>query len=212
MKPLSLLALLLLAGCGATAAAPAATGDPDPAKERRDGLKLRHQILARYGDESHVFEGFMILAGDSLIVRAFAGPGIDLFTVVRRGAEHEERAHVSGLESRLDLAAVGEDIARCFLAGCGSPGGKPVPGISRCAFFGEPLVEERDGERRLATRAFPQAHGIGLNVSYSEYREFGGRELAGRITLEWGSGATSLVILLLDAEIVDDVGQAVFRL
>jgi hypothetical protein len=211
MRVPALLALLSLAGCGAPAV-PAAEGDHPAAGAPREGLKLRHQILARYGDESQVFEGYMILAGDSLIVRAFAGPGIDLFTVVRRGAEHAERAHVPGLEDRLDLAAVGGDIARCYLQGCRRPERKPVPGIVYCTFFDEPLFEEWDGDGRLAARVFPKAHGIGLEIRYSEYREFGGRELAGRITLEWGSGATSLVILLLDAEDVGDVGEAVFRL
>jgi hypothetical protein len=210
MRLLALLAMLSLAGCGAPAA-PAGTGHPAAAGAPRAGLKLRHQILARYGGEEQVFEGYMILAGDSLVVRAFAGPGIDLFTVIRRGAEHEERAHVPGLADRIDLAAVGADIARCYLAGCPRPGGEAGAGPAACAFYGEPLFEERDGDGRLESRVFPEAHGIGLRVRYSGYRDFGGRELAGRISLEWGSGASSLVIVLSEAAVVEDADPSLFR-
>jgi hypothetical protein len=198
--------LLLAAGCGA-AAPPPGGGEPVAAEAPREGLRLRHQIMSRHGDDVQVFEGYMIVAGDALVVRAFAGPGVDLFTVVRRGAEHEEQAHVPGLASRLDLAAVGADIARCYLAGCGGP----APGTGSCTFFGEPLIEERDGEGRIVTRLFPEAHGIGLRVRYSEHREHAGHELAGRIALEWGSGSTSLVILLLEAEVLEAVDPAVFH-
>jgi hypothetical protein len=211
MRAFALLAVALLVGCGAPAV-PGVAVDPVAAPPSREGLKLRHQILARYGGEEQVFEGYMILAGDSLVVRAFAGPGIDLFTVIRRGAEHEERAHVPGLEDRVDLAAVGADIARCYLAGCGRRVGDPPPATADCLFFGEPLVERWGGDGRLAEREFPEAHGIGLEVRYSEYRDFGGLELAGRITLEWGSGANSLVIVLSEAETVDDPDPSLFRL
>jgi len=202
--------LTVIGGCGSHSTRGAA--DLGLAAGAAAGLKLRHQIMARYGDEAQVFEGYMILAGDALIVRAFAGPGIDLFTVVRRGIEHEEKAHVPGLSSRLDLAAVGADIARAYFPGCGTAAAGSAPATVECRFFGEPLLERGDGRGRVVERRFPEAHGTGLRVRYSEYREFAGGELAGRITLEWGAGENSLVILLLEAEVIEIVDPALFRL
>ena len=196
-----ILASMLLA---AVACGPV-TGRP---VERQDagvdapGLKLRHQIMIRYDDQLQVFEGFMILRGDAFVVRAFAGPGIDLFTVRRDGPRHVEQAHVPGLESRLDLAAVGADIARVYLPGCTAP---KTGGERACAFGDEPLTEELDAEGRLVGRRFPAAHGIGVKVRYEEFETLAGLELARKITLSWGASANEMVIRLLSAERVEDI-------
>jgi hypothetical protein len=190
-----LLAALVLAGCGAT---PPAVDDP---QGEPPTLRLRHQIMVRYGDELQVFEGYMILRGEAFLVKAFAGPGIDLFTVRRDRERHAEEAHVPELGQRLDLEAVGRDIARAYLGGCGAPAGG---GAVECAFYGEPLREEYDGRGRLVERSFPEAHGIGLTVGYQGYAERAGRELADRITLEWGGSGNEMVIRLLDARLLED--------
>lgn len=192
-----LAAAIVCSGCGAA--------DPDvenaePRSGRAEAIKLRHQILARYGDQEQVFEGYLVLRGDAFFVRAFAGPGIDLFTIRRNGARHEERAHVSGLERRVDLEKVGADIARCHYGGC--QGG---PGETRCDFYGEPLIETRDQRGRLVERSFPRAHEIGLKVRYEEPRLVGGREVARRTTLSWGDGSNELVIVMLESEVLERV-------
>ena len=102
--------------------------------------KMRHQIMVRYGDEVQVFEGYMIREGNAFLVRAFAGPGVDLFTVARDGKRHREEAHISALEERLDLEAVSMDIARAYLGGCEKPEGTKA----ECTLLGEPMIEEFD--------------------------------------------------------------------
>ncbi|MFO8072175.1 MAG: hypothetical protein R6V85_09910 [Polyangia bacterium] len=199
-------AAMMCSGCGP---ADPVVESAAPRSGRAEAIKLRHQILARYGDQEQVFEGYLVLRGDALFVRAFAGPGIDLFTIRRNGARHEERAHVPGLEGRVDLEKVGADIARCHYGGC--QGGS---GETRCDFYGEPLIETRDERGRLVERNFPRAHGIGLIVRYQEPRLVGGREVARRTTLSWGDGSNELVIVTLDSELLErvepgllDVGQ-----
>jgi len=190
-----------LAGCG-----PAVPTPEGPADADGEVLRLRHQILVRYGGEAQVFEGYMILAGEQFLVKAFAGPGIDLFTIVRDGPRHSEEAHVPGLADELDLERVGHDIARAYLGGC-----EPVVGgvSAACSFYGEPLRERYDDRGRLASREFPEAHGIGLSVSYDDYSRRGGRELAGAITLRWGGSGNEMVIRLLDVQVLEgfDTGR-----
>lgn len=192
MRSLLLMALsaALLVGCGAPAI--------EAAREEAGGgaLRLRHQIMVEYGSESQVFEGYMIWRGDAFYVKAFAGPGVDLFTVVRSGEWHREEAHIDALAERLDLEAVGADIARAYLDGCDD---EEVAGLTRCDFHDEPLEETRDEFGRIAKRRFPEAHGIGLTVLYTDYAERSGEELAGKIELSWGEGANRMVIVLLDA-------------
>jgi hypothetical protein len=192
-----LTAAIVCSGCGA---ADPDLENADPRAGRAEAIKLRHQILARYGDQEQVFEGYLVLRGDALFVRAFAGPGIDLFTIRRNGARHEERAHVPGLERRVDLEKVGADIARCHYGGCA--GG---PGETRCDFYGEPLIETRDQRGRLLERSFPRAHGTGLVVRYEEPRLVGGREVARRTTLSWGDGSNELLIVMLESEVLESV-------
>jgi hypothetical protein len=185
---------LILAGCGATVSTTPA--EPD---DGRPPLRLRHQIMVRYDDQTQVFEGYMVLRGDAFLVKAFAGPGIDLFTVRRDGSRHAEEAHVPALADRLDLQRVGSDIARAYLAGC-----DPLEGAGEveCAFYGEPLLERYDDRGLLTERVFPEAHGIGLTVSYSDYSVRTGGRLAGAITLSWGESGNEMVIRLLDAQVL----------
>jgi hypothetical protein len=188
-----LLGIALLAGCGGSTPAP----DVPEAGSDEPPLRLRHQVLVRYGDEVQVFEGYMILCGRALLVKAFAGPGIDLFTVRRDGAKHREEAHVPGLAERLDLTAVGADISRAYLPGCDAPVGEQR---ARCDFFGEPLSETYDAAGRVVMRSFPEAHGIGLTIAYEDYGSRAGRPLAARVVLRWGESGNEMVIRLLDAE------------
>lgn len=187
---------LALIGCGPGAPVPAtAPTDASPA------IRLRHQIMVRYDEQAQVFEGYMIHVGEAFLVKAFAGPGIDLFTVRRDGPRHAEEAHVPGLADRLDLERVGSDIARAYLSGCEPPAGA---GEVECSFYGEPLSERYDERGHLLERSFPEAHGIGLQVSYAEYSERAGRELAGSITLRWGESGNEMLIRLLDARVLEE--------
>lgn len=197
--------LTLLLSCTALGCSAAAPSGGGPATTTAGAVRLRHQIMVRYGERAEVFEGYMVLRGDAFFVRAFAGPGVDLFTVVRDGAEQRQALHIAGLADRIDLAAVGADIARAYLGGCAAP----APGGSvACELYGEPLDERYDAAGRVVERRFPDAHGIGVTVAYREHRRWGERELAGRITLQWGDGANSMVIVLLDVEELGAVDPA----
>jgi hypothetical protein len=195
-----LLLALLLGACGA-ATTPSGADDA----EERTALRLRHQIMVRYDDRVEVFEGYMILLGQAFLVRAFAGPGIDLFTVKRDRDRHHEEAHVAGLKERLDLERVGADIARVYLPGCADAiAGQEVA----CAFYGEELREQYDDQGRLVSRFFPEAHGVGLTVSYADYGLRAGSELAGEIRLSWGESGNEMVIRLLEVEPLPDFDRS----
>ncbi len=185
----ALLFTLLLVGCAAA--------KTDAGLNEKPNLKLRHQILFTSEQESHVFEGYMILSNDSFMVKAFAGPGVDLFTVVRGKDERCGALHIEGLKGKMDIDAVGDDIARVYLGGCeGRPGG----GELTCQYDGESLVESYDPEGRLTTRVFPDAHGIGLKIRYEEHSGAAGSALANRITLTWGAAGNRMVIKTVDVE------------
>lgn len=201
---LALLALALAGACSAAAPRPVDADGAGPA-----ALRLRHQIMVRYGERAEVFEGYMIKRGDAFFVRAFAGPGVDLFTVVRDADAQREALHIAGLADRIDLAAVGADIARAYLSGCAAPA---AGGAVSCSFHGEPLDERYSADGRLIERRFPAAHGIGVTIRYAAHARYGRQELAGKITLEWGSGGNSMVIVLLDAEEIGDVDPAALPL
>jgi hypothetical protein len=173
-------------------------------------VRMRHQISFAQGDDVQVFDGYMLLAGERLLVKAFAGPGVDLFTVVRDGAAHGERLHIKGLADRIDMAKVGADIARVYLGGCA----KPAAGASEatCTFYGEPMIESFDAGVRLTARRFPQAHGIGLTVTYAELAEFDCGERARRITLRWGGSGNEMVIRLVACERLERVDPKVFAI
>jgi hypothetical protein len=203
---LPIVAAALAAACGARApeggrsAPPVTAGEPSV-------LKLRHQISFRHGDDVQVFEGYMLLSGEKLLVRAFAGPGVDLFTVVRDGAAHRETLQIPGLADRIDMPAVGADIARVYLGGCARPEGA---GDAACAFYGEPMTETYDGDGRLVARRFPEAHGVGLDVAYERFEACAGEERAGDITLRWGTSGNEMTIHLAACEAMRGVDPAVF--
>ena len=192
MRQISIVALLLImVGCGAARA-------PVALQAASTAVRLRHQIMVEYGGEVQVFEGYMIRQGEAFLVKAFAGPGVDLFTVARDGDRHREEAHIKALEEKLDLEAVGSDIARAYLAGCE----RPKDGdLADCDFHGEPLEERYDERGRVVSRRFPEAHGIGMAISYSQFDEFA--DMAGKIEITWGDGSNRMVIKLLEATPVE---------
>lgn len=172
-------------------------------------MKMRHQILFSHSGEDHVFEGYLLVHGSALLVKAFAGPGVDLFTVVRNGKQHREELHLQGLEKKMDLVAVGADIARVYLGGCGGGGqGDQVT----CDFFGEQMVEIYGANNRLTARRFPEAYRVGLHIQYSQYTSKSGRMVPQKITLTWGDGDTRMEIRLLSFEVLDDVDPTLFDL
>jgi hypothetical protein len=183
------------AGCGVTA--PRARD----ASVAGGVWRLRHQILYSRAGEDQVFDGYMIRAGDAFLVKAFAGPGVELFTVIRNGAAHREILHIPGLEGKIDMAAVGEDIARVYLGGCARPAGK---GDAECELAGEKMIETYGAGGDLAQRRFPQAHGIGLLVTYEGWADWSGARLAGKVTLVWGQGRGTMIIRLLACEPMPD--------
>jgi hypothetical protein len=189
-------------GRGASTAVPEAPGGLTV-------LKMRHQISFRRGDDVQVFEGYMLLAGDRLLVRAFAGPGVDLFTVVRDGAAHAETLQIPGLADRIDMQAVGADIARVYLGGCPPRAGG---GEASCAFYGEPMAETYDAAGRLTARRFPEAHGVGLSVTYERFEPCAGAERAGDVTLRWGGSANEMTIHLAACEVMRGVDPSVFSI
>jgi hypothetical protein len=200
----------------AAAAWLAACGARPPARAGTDGdgisaIRMRHQISFSQGGDIQVFDGYMLLAGERLLVKAFAGPGVDLFTVVRDGAAHSERLHVSGLADRIDMAKVGADIARVYLGGC--PRTPEAQGReATCSFYGEPMTERVDAAGRVAGRAFPQAHGIGLAVTYDDFAQTSCGERARRITLRWGGSANEMVIRLVACERIAAVEPSAFAI
>ncbi|MCP4678774.1 MAG: hypothetical protein GY854_25460 [Deltaproteobacteria bacterium] len=193
---------VLFSACGA-----AKTPEPS-VRSAFHAAKMQHQILFSRPSEDHVFEGYMILAEDALLVKAFAGPGVDLFTVIRDGASHFEELHISALADRIDIAAVSADIARVYLGGCEKP---PTADEASCDFFGEKMTEVFDEDGRLKVRRFPEAHGIGVTVTYEEYELYSGRAEARRITLVWGTSPNRMVIRLVAFELLDEVNWKIFE-
>jgi hypothetical protein len=202
-----LAAALCAVACGSRVPRVAADGGEGGGLE---AVRMRHQISFAQGEDVQVFDGYMLLAGERLLVKAFAGPGVDLFTVVRDGAAHGERLHVAGLSDRIDMAKVGADIARVYLGGCKGPAGGA--GEATCDFYGEPMTERYDSGGRLVARSFPQAHGIGLDVTYEELAPFACGERARRITMRWGGSKNEMVIRLVACERLDRVDPAVFAI
>jgi hypothetical protein len=181
----------LIASCGAQKPA------VSPQTENTHAIKMRHQILFSTGEEDYVFEGYMILSGqEALFVKAFAGPGIDLFTVARQGKRHHEELHIREIAARMDITKVGADIARVYLGGCDKKALKKAT----CSFYGEQLQEEMDDSQRLMTRFFPDAHGVGLHINYKEYKSRCGKPMPTRIELAWGEGKSKMVILQVACE------------
>ncbi|MCP4601005.1 MAG: DUF3261 domain-containing protein [Proteobacteria bacterium] len=180
----------------------------DFAKQEPGAVKMRHQILFAQGDEEHVFEGYLVLANDAILVKAFAGPGIDLFTVVRDNVNHFEQLHIPSLADKIDIEAVAADIARVYLGGCHEPTDQVE--VS-CDFFGEKMTERYDEKGRLEERRFPDAHGVGLRIRYEEYEIHLGRAEPKRITLSWGTSKNRMVILLIAFELLDHIDPKIFQ-
>jgi hypothetical protein len=197
----------------ALGAAACGSGRPPVAEDGAGGgiaaLRMRHQIAFAQGDDVQVFDGYLLLAGERLLVKAFAGPGVDLFTVVRDGAAHAERLHVAGLADRIDMAKVGADIARVYLGGCPRPAGAIE---AACDFYGEPMSERFDAGGRLVARSFPEAHGIGLDVSYGDFAGSSCGEQPRRIVLRWGGSPNEMAIRLVGCEPLEDVDPAAFAI
>jgi len=200
MRRLVIAATAALLGCGSPAQEGAPTAGAGLQGATAAPIRLRHQIMVEYGEEAQVFEGYMVLGEDAFLVKAFAGPGVDLFTVVRNGARRRDELHMPALEGRIDLEAVGDDIARVYLRGCAPPAGAAA---ARCDFHGEPLEEDYDAEGRTIERRFPKAHGIGVRVTYRELSRRLGETVAGRIELRWGAGGNRMAIVLVDAQRLD---------
>ncbi len=199
--------MLFLAIC--FAACSGASPISETVKPEHQAIKMRHQILFAQGDEEQVFEGYMILKDNSFLVKAFAGPGIDLFTVVHQGRFHAEKLHIPGLGDKIDLARVGADIARVYLGGCDSP--KRHHQIV-CDFFGEKMIEKLGSDGQLVERVFPEAHGIGLTIRYTEYSNWSGRSMPAKIILTWGDKSNRMVIRLIALEASDGIDATVFKL
>lgn len=171
-------------------------------------VRLRHEILFAQGNDEQVFEGYMVKLREAFVVKAFAGPGVSLFTVTRDGAEGSAVLHIPALSDRIDMKLVGDDIARAYLEGCEPFHG---PGERECRFFGEPLAEVRDGDDRLVERRFPAAHGVGMTIRYEGYRAWLDRVEPSTITLRWGQGTNRIVIRLVDVEYLKAVDPEIFK-
>ncbi len=185
---------LMLTACGASKKSTAN-------QEMEPAWRLQHQILFTFRGEEKVFEGYMILTKEAFLVKAFAGPGVDLFTVVRDRERHREVLHLDSLADRIDVTRIGEDIRRIYLAWC--------PGETKpqqwCSVNGEQLVVSTNPQGRVSRKHFPSAHGVGLYITYKDTIRVADRELPKRIELVWGDGTFRMVILLTAAERVTDL-------
>ena len=168
----------------------------------RPVLKMRHQILFQHREDAHVFEGYMILKKDAFFVKAFAGPGVDLFTLAREGAWHREELHIASLADTIDLELVSDSIARVYLGAC--VGASPSGRVS-CDFHGEEMTEHYNAEGQLARRVFPNALSRQLVIDYQEYSTYFGRALPRKIQLVWHEGEITMVIRLVACEIQEEV-------
>ena len=151
----------------------------------------------------------MVLFDDAFYVKAFAGPGVELFTVARDKERRADVLHIEGLADRIDIKRVGSDIHRVYLVTCPKP--HPAASPQRCTVNGEPLEERYDDRGHVVKRVFPSAHGIGLTVTYEDYAEMAGRTLPKKITLHWGNKKNKMMIVMLSAEPADGDEKAVLN-
>jgi hypothetical protein len=199
--PALLLAVLAVACAGSPKKAP--SGDSG-----EQALRMRHQILFRFGEEEHVFEGYMILKKGAFFVKAFAGPGVDLFTLVREGAWHREELHLAALKDKIDLNLVSASIAKVYLGGC--PGAKPG-GEAACDFYGEEVVESYGAKGELVTRRFSSAEQGALVIRYREFDSCPGRSMAKKIVLTWQKGEITMVIRLVACDLQSHVEPGIWK-
>jgi hypothetical protein len=198
-----LISVLFWVACGATRPPASDSGSQTAGEE--PAFELRHRIIAEYGSETQIFEGVMILQGQGFLVRAFAWPGLGLFTVARNGESHDERAHLPGLEGRLDLDAVGMDITRTFLGGCDPP---LDGGDVECLLLGQVMVEVYDEGGRRLSRLFPDAYEGGFRVSYRDHAMRFDRWWALEIELEFGDSGNGMVFRQLSVRETEPVDMA----
>ncbi len=161
-------------------------------------LKMQHQIMYRNGNDTQVFEGYMIQKKDAYIVKAFAGPGVDLFTIARKAERRKDTLDLKMLANKLDVSKIGDDILRIFMDGC--PFSAKTKETTACIVTAQKIIEKRDQEGRLTERRFPDAHTIGLNITYKDYSSFKNIALPAQIELQWGDGTRQMIIRTVSAE------------
>ena len=187
---------LLICSCGAAQ-------KTDAAASAAFGVRMEHQILFRNGDDTQVFDGFMVQEGEAFLVKAFAGPGVSLFTAARDRERHKEVLHIGSLADRLDVAKIGADIFRVYMTGCEHSADSAETVV--CTAHGEALEDTFDTAGMLTERHLPNAHGIGLTVRYLKYEPRAGRILPVHIELQWGrSEDRKMVIRTVSAEATSD--------
>jgi hypothetical protein len=182
---------LLLLSCGYRSQT-AAVASSFPSKTL---LTERHQILFQNKDDTQVFEGYMMRIKGAYVVQAFAGPGVDLFTVARVGDRHRETLHIKALADKIDVVKIGDDIYRVYMDGC--PVMKTLADNRQvsCLLHGQRARESYDADSHLIERSFPKAHGIGLTIRYLEYKSTEGGLLPSRIELRWGNNPDRLMVI-----------------
>ena len=198
------LAILGSSGCGTTHC----PATQLPSEDSANAVRMRHQILFQNHDDAHVFEGYMLLDNESLYVTAFAGPGVDLFTTARGPLGQCGILHIKSLAKSMDVAAIGDNIARVYLGGCPHETRTPE---ATCDFNGEILNETYDPSHHLVKRVFPTAHGVGLTIEYMDFKEFPQGDAPQKITLTWGAGENKMVIRLLDIQQADPLDPLIFE-
>jgi hypothetical protein len=180
-------ALAAVMACGTVQS----TGASRPTAD--EALKMRHQIVFRHGDEVHVFEGYLILMNPRrLLVKAFAGPGVDLFTVARDGNWHREVLHLSGLENKIDMTLVADSIFRVYMAPCPKIAGRD---LAVCERGGEQMEEYFDSAGRLTRRLFDPAK---IEIRYQNYQPWCGQMLPEKISITWSDNLHGIEIHLAD--------------
>ncbi|MCP4199265.1 MAG: hypothetical protein GY762_19135 [Proteobacteria bacterium] len=201
MVPALLLSVFVVACAGTLKKAPA--GDPG-----EQVMKMRHQILFRYGEEEHVFEGYMILKKGAFFVKAFAGPGVNLFTLVREGTWHREELHIGSLKGKIDLDLVSASIAKVYLGRCA---GAAPDSETACDFYGEKMVETYGDEGELVTRQFFSEERGDLVIRYSELISCGGGLVPKKIVLTWQKGEITMVIRLVACDLQGHVEPGIWQ-
>ncbi|MDJ0766098.1 MAG: hypothetical protein QNJ97_24155 [Myxococcota bacterium] len=198
----AIFAIVFLVSCSGSQ-----TVAPGPDRSQPAPIRMQHQVAFYRNDDVQVFDGYLILSSDTLLVKAFAGPGVDLFTVVRGAQGHCEALHLPGLKDKIDIQAVAGDIARAYLGRCVN---SDRPGKKTCQFLDEPMVEIADDKGRIIERRFPKAHGIGLTVRYEDFRAYRDRIEPTKVTLTWGKSKNRMIIRVVDLKFLEQIDPAAF--
>ncbi len=181
----------------------------------------RHQILFQNNDDSQVFEGVVMrvehrnaetCTAVSYVVQAFAGPGVDLFTIARDRDRHKETLHLKSLADKIDAVKIGEDIHRIYLPTCPVIGENAKPPQVSCMLCGERAEDIYDASGRLTKRHFPDAHGIGLDIRYLDYQSTQVGPAPFRIELRWGDNSNRLMVIrVVSSELSSDADPQIFE-